>query len=131
MRYYGEIFDYGKNKGKQGRGKGFGIIDNIDDCLLKEKEVIFYKGDLLCDSNELRAGALVSFEICPSNDNGIMAKKIGLLENDMDADLIERCFNSSYETVWMSVLKNYTKLVSSQVKCTFFRHKVYINRTNF
>ena len=111
MRYYGEIFGYGKNKGKQGSGEGFGIIDNIDDCLLKEKEVIFYKEDLLCDSEELRAGTLVSFEICLSNDNRIMAKKIGLLEDDKDADLIERCFNSSYETVWMSVLKNYTTLV--------------------
>ena len=111
MRYYGEILRFEATKCKEAGNNGFGIIDNIDDYLLKDKEVFFHEWDVLFDSDKLKPGTLVSFETKISKHNKVNAVNVKLLTDDTTIDLIERCFNSSYLAAWKSVLINYTTLV--------------------
>lgn len=111
MRYYGEVKHFGGFNNKTRNFNDYGFITNIGDKQLEYKDIYFHKEELLFSQSKVEEGLLVTFELDIDNRNRCSAKFIQMLENEENLQVIERCLGSKYPSVWLSVLKNYSKLV--------------------
>ena len=111
MRYYGEVKHFGGFNNKTRNFNDYGFITNIGDEQLEYKDIYFHKEELLFSQSKVEEGLLVTFELDIDNRNRCSAKFIQMLENEENLQVIERCLGSKYPSVWLSVLKNYSKLV--------------------
>lgn len=112
MRYYGEVKRFGGFNNKTGSYNDYGFITNIGDEQLEYKDIYFHGDELLFSHNKVEEGLLVTFELDIDNRNRIIAKFVQMLDNEENLQVIERCLGSKYPSVWLPVLKNYSKLVS-------------------
>ncbi|WP_079506903.1 hypothetical protein [Mesobacillus jeotgali] len=105
MRKIGIIKWYGGKNYKTGKQNDFGFIsmDNGDDLRFK-------KMDILTSENNLREGSIVTFDldINPRNRKTI-AKRVLLLSEETDNQLLNFCWNSNNKRFWKAVLNSYLK----------------------
>lgn len=111
MRYFGEIKWFGGYNNKTQSHNDYGFITNIGDIKLDHHDIFFHKNEMLFSLDLIETGILVSFNIAIGSSNRVNATKVSLLENEKNEDLLERCLDSNFPMVWLSVLKNYSKLV--------------------
>ena len=109
MRYYGEVDWFGGHNNKQSVND-FGFIVDMGNNKLNSPKIYFRKQDILSNIKEFTKGTLVCFEISDDSKE-IKAINVDLLTNEKDMDVLERCLNSEYPIIWLSVIKVYSKQV--------------------